>query len=806
MNLLSLIAKDSFRYWSHRPLLAITGILLLAMGTAAVSVLWIITDTIVRKPLPFPEPERLMGIQSLELKTGETLETIAIADFKDFLENSESFEGLVGYRGDFLNFESAPGETTQIFAARLTSDFEKVFQVKLVLGNLFSAEHFNFGNDSVALVSHRFWERYLDSDPNVVGRSIRFDQKMYQVIGVLPQSYKEPAFSDVWMPFPNGSPEYFVRDSRYWNAVGRLKAEISASQAQLELQRIAKTLEESFPKTNRNRSVSIKPLQEILVGDFKTPLYLMLGAVGLVMFATCFNLANLQMMSGLQRRQETSVRLALGERNSLLFARSFGESFAISTLGGGLGWLLSGFVLQRMDRILPPFFLPRIHELVDAGSVVGIVCLIVGVTGLIFGGIPALHASRSQLFQSLKSGETRHTLSVGEKRLRDALLALQVIVMVVMLHAALVSVREYRELKSLDLGFDEGGLLAVAISPSERTIADLRNLSAYYQRIEEWLESQPDVLEVTSASSPPMWGFDFEMAFDLRGRDLVVERDMPATVLYNSVSIDFFDVMKVSMREGRGFNQWDTSESARVVLVNQAFVDAYLDGQNPLEQEVKIMPWMEFGFRRVIGVVEGLKQGSLNLDIKPEVFAPNTQTPWIFTSFLVRTRDLPEKRIHVLRSALSKQYPDLGVTIIAMDDLLSGQLARAEMVFVLFCAFSVIVAILSIFGMATQVAFDTADRKPEWGVRLSLGSSLGALRRYMATRLVAPVLIGAIFGLVLFVGLYRFFPVAHGDFELWQILSSLLLIVGIVLLSLFVSWRLSFRITKLHPSAILRNP
>ncbi len=805
MNRLLHIAKDSFRYWSHRPLLAITGTALLAVGTAAVSVLWIITDTVARKPLPFPEPERLWGLQSLELKTGDKLETIAIADFRDFYENAESFESLVAYRGEFLNYENEAGETTQIFASRVTEGFEEVFQVKPLLGSLFASEQFHFGNENVALISQDFWSIHLGNDPDVIGKSIRFDKNMYQIIGVLPSTYKEPAFAEVWMPFPNGSPEYFVRDSRYWNGVGRLRSDVSSEQAEAELRRIAQSLEEDFPRSNRNRSVLIVPLQEILVGDIQTPLYLMLGSIALVMFATCFNLANLQMMSGLQRRQEMSARLALGEPNHLLVMRSMGEAFFLSLVGCGLGWAIASFTIERIDRILPPFFLPRIHELTSGQPMAGVIVLIVIVTGIIFGGIPASHALRASVFQSLKSGQTRHSLSTREKRMRNALLALQIGVSVLILHVALVMIHAFRDMKSLELGFRETNLMAVAISPSQDNIGEFRKLSAYYQGVQDWISRQAGVAEVTSASSPPLWGFDFEMSFELRGRDLVAERDMPATVLYNSVSTNYFDTMGVALSSGRTLNHFDSADSARVVVVNQAFVESYLDGQDPLEQELKIMPWMENGFRRVVGVVENLKQGSLTEQVKPEVFAPVTQTPWIFTSILVRTHGSPEKFTEKLKLGFSTQYPDLGVTFVGMDELLEGQLARTEMMYILFSAFSVIVTILSVFGMGSQVAFDTADRMPEWGIRLSLGSSAAALRKHIVMQLLEPVSMGALGGFLATIALYRFTPQLSIDIEGWHIVASLSVMLGLFLASISVAWRFSFRITSLHPSAVLKT-
>jgi|GEM_PF-1264870 len=805
MMWISSLFKDALRYWFSRPLLALVGIVLLALGTGVLNLIWSVTDTIVLKPLPYPESDRLYGIESVEVKTRKHIQTVAIGDFKDIKDNQKSFEAMVGYRGDFLNYRHEDGSTEQVFGARVTPGFNEVFAPTPLLGNLFSPEHFNPGKSNVALIGYDLWERLFGRDPDVIGKKLRFDKELYEVIGVLPKSFKEPAISELWLPFPNGSGEYFVRDSRYWSGVGRLKEGVSVSEARGELQTLAQQFERYYPATNKGWSLDMKSFQEMQVGDVKTPLYLLLAAVGLVLLTTCVNLANLQMMSGLQRSGEMGIRLAIGESAQRLFSRVFLESFIICFIGGALGFGLCVLGLSLSGHFLPPMFLPRVHELSLSISSVWISIAGILVTSVIFGLLPAYLAFRTPPGIVMRANHTRSGQSGGAKRTRSFLLLVQVAVTLLIVHAAVFTYLGMRKLKDLPLGFEVENKSALLISPSNDMAFNLPRLSRLYQDIQTGLDRLDGVRSVTTVSSPPLLQMSLEFGVEMKGRDLVSERGVPATADYNSVSRNYLDTLGLEMVKGEFFSERNDHSTYPVAVVNEAFVKAYLQDIDPINQEVKIMPWMEPRFRRIIGVVQDYKQTSLTEAARPMVMVPMEQTPWMFTAVVLETDPGSPGVMALVESSMRGINPDMGVTPISFEEALESLWGRAEMMSVLLTWFAWFVGVLSLFGIGTQVAFITQERMPEWGIRLALGSQSGQLKQLLVQQMVKLALLGSVLGTVVLYFVYRTLRAESTQIPEWDVWVSIGFYAAIAILTAFITWGLSWRVARAHPTDLLKS-
>lgn len=802
----SLLFRDSLRYWKRKPFQALLSVSLLALGSAAVAILWTITDSVVRKPLPFPESENLYGIQSVDERTGEIVNFMSLADFRDFRERQQSFDGLFAYRGQFLNYKEQDGTTRQLFGATVTRDFAKVLKVHPEIGTFFSDDDFASENARSVVISHRLWIREFEGIQSVIGSSIWFDEQVYQIVGVMPKSFNEPSFADVWTPFPDVTGEYFVRDSRYWAVVGRLKQGVGEVAARQEVAQIADDLEEEFPATNRGRGATIDTLQTIIVGDYSTPLILILVAVSLVMLATCLNLANIQLISGLQRLSENGVRQAIGENPYQAMARAFVESLAVCLVGCGTGWLLSWLFIANIGRIIPDMFLPRLHEVGVSGSLGLVILVIALLASLSFGLLPAIQSIRSNAIDIIKSGESRHGLSRESGRSRTTLLAGQIAVAVAILLAALMVVHEYQRLRELDLGFDERNLLMIQASPGEARMFDLPGLSEFYREIEQWMENTGSFREVTSASNAPLSGFEMDSGFVLQGRDLAAERDEAVTAGYNSVSLDFLEAMKIKLVQGRGFSEWDNQESQKVALVNKAFVDKYFTaGEDPLSQQVQVMPWMVPQFRQIVGVVDEYAQMSISDDPNPQILVPVEQSPWIFTTFIGRIQNPDTFNQERFETEFKRRFADIGVTIEPIETYLNRQLSIQTLMYLVFVAFGSATLLLSLFGIGSQMAFNVSERSREWGIRLALGANIGQLNRLVVRRLLTPLSIGCALGLALFAVSLKFYGRFGGELDITFYAASLLLLVVIVAASVATTWFVSDRITRSNPQEILRS-
>ncbi len=802
----ALLVRDSARYWKRKPLQAALSVVLLALGSAAVAILWTITDSVVRQPLPFPESQDLYGIQSVDEKTGKLVNFMALADFRDFRERQQSFTGMFGYRAQYLNYKDDADNTRQLFGARVTRDFADVLKIHTEIGSFFSDDDFASESARSVVISYDLWKREFESKPDVIGRSIWLDDSAYQIIGVMPKSFNEPSFVNLWTPFPDVTGEYFVRDARYWNVVARLKPDVSAIAAKQELDQIANDLEEQFPATNLRRGATMDSLQTIIVGDYSTPLTLILVAVSLVMFATCLNLANIQLISGLQRRSENGVRQAIGESPNQAMARAFMEACAICFVGCGLGWVLSWLFISNVDSILPAMFLPRLNEVGMSSSLGWTIVLIALLSSLSFGLLPAIQVVRSNTNDIIKSGESRHGLSRESGRSRAALLVGQIAVAVAILQAALLVVHEYRRLQDLDLGFDEDELLMVTVSPGEARMFDLPGLAEFYTEVDGWLEARSEVEESVLASSPPLAGFDLEFGFQLNGRDLAAEREEAITAVYNTVSNDYLEVLDIPLVQGRSFSDWDNRESQKVAMVNQAFVDKFFAaGEDPLTQQVQIMPWMIPDFRQIVGVVGDYAQSNVTDEPKPMIFVPYEQSPWVFVNFVTRIRNMDSFNEERFETEMKQRYPEVGISMESIDEVLERQLSIQALMYLVFVGFGVATLLLSLFGIGSQMAFNVSERSREWGIRLALGAKVGQLNSLVIRRLIIPLSVGCLVGVGLFAASFRFHGRFGGELDIVFFVASALLISVIVLASVATTWFVSDRITRSNPQEILRS-
>lgn len=802
----ALLLRDSARYWQRKPWQAILSVLLLAFGSAAVATLWTITDTVVRQPLPFPDSQDLYGIQSVDEKTGKVVNSMSLADFRDFRDRQQSFTGMFGYRAQYLNYRNKGEETRQLFGARVTRDFADVLEIHTELGSFFSDDDFASETARSVVISYDLWRREFDSKQDVIGSSMWLDDAAFQIVGVMPESFNEPSFVNVWTPFPDVTGEYFVRDARYWSVVARLKDGVGALAAKQELEQIANDLEEQFPGTNRGRGATMDSLQTIIVGDYSTPLVLILVAVSLVMFATCLNLANIQLVSGLQRRSEDGVRQAIGEGASQAISRAFMEACTICTVGCGLGWGLSWVFIENLDTVLPAMFLPRLNEVGMSSSLGWAIGLIALFSSLSFGLLPAIQVARSNTNDIIKSGESRHGLSRESGRSRMILLIGQIAVAVAILQAALLVVYEYRRLQDMDLGFDEENLFTVTVSPGESRMFDLPGLAEFYREVEEWLEARPEISDSVIASSPPLAGFDLEFGFQLQGRDLAAEREESVTAIYNTISSDYLEALDISLLAGRSFSEWDNRESQKVAMVNQAFVDKFLAvGEDPLAQQVQILPWMVADFRQVVGVVGNYAQTNVTDEPKPMIYVPFEQSPWVFVSYVNRIEKMETFSLERFETEMKQRFAGVGIGSETLEDVLERQLSIQSLMYFVFVGFGTATLLLSLFGIGSQMAFNVSERSREWGIRLALGARVSQLNGLVIRRVITPLSIGCLLGIGMFAASLRFQGAFGGELDLYFYGSSTLLIGIIVVASVATTWFISDRITRSNPQEILRS-
>ncbi len=742
-----------FRHLRRAPGFSAVAIAILALGIGANVAIFSIFQSIILKPLPYPEPERLVGFKSLNSAKAITQPALSLADFRDFKERTQSYAALAAFRPDFAGYAPQGAAPVQLICGKVTEEFFATFGLAPLLGRTFKPAEFNLGGERTAVLSFAAWRRHFAERADVIGRTVLLDDQPATIIGVMPEEFREPEFADVWLPFPVEAPENLVRDSRFWTTVGRLKPVASLAQAQSEAAAIAATLAYDNVSTNRGWGIALQPLLELRVGGLRGSLLLLVGAVGLVLLIACVNLANLMLARGVSRWQELAVRLALGATPGMLARAVVFESLLLALLGGAAGVVLAAVGLPALTSQLPPGLVPRSHGIgVDGAALIFAIVVSTG-TGLVFGLLPAWQVWRANVNEMLKSGGARGASSRFAGRVQGALIAGQVGLTLVVLAGAGLLMKSLLTLQRTATGFDSAHVLALRISPPPSRWTDFRQLGDYYERVLAEVRREPGVESVALNSSAPLSGITLRYPFWVEGRP--AEEGNSDEAVFNSVGQDYFSTLRVPLRRGRTFEDRDdlkASASHPVCIINQTLATRLFGNADPIGKRIRTLPWMVRGYREVVGVVGDVKQDSQADDPTPQLYVPQRQSPWFFTTVLVRTSTASAASI---QAAIHRADPTLTMSVRTMEENLARSATQPRLRTVLFGLFAAVALGLSAFGIYASISFTVGQRTREIGVRMALGAAPWAIVRWVLGRAALLAGIGVGGGLVGAIGLTR---------------------------------------------------
>jgi putative ABC transport system permease protein len=702
-------------------------------------------NSVLLSPLPYAAPQALVGFEAVNRSRGTSQPSLSASDFRDFSQTSRSFEALAAFRPNFFNYAPAGEPAQQLAGGLVTPKFLAVFGVKPMRGRGFSAEDFSSAAPPVVMLSHSGWQRVFGGREDVVGRTLLLNDQPHEVIGVMPPSFQEPAFADCWVPFPEEAPEYFARDSRFWTVVGRLLPGVSAGQAQAELTEIARQLEQQYPETNKDWSVRATPLLELRIGGVRRSLSLLMAAVGLVLVIACLNLANLSLARATSRLPEMALRLALGARPADLARQMLGESVVLAVTGGVVGCGMLAVALPAVVRSLPRTLLPRAHEVSISLPVVGFTLAASVLTGLCFGALPAWQLARAGVNDVLKRGGGRSG-SASRGRLQSVLVGGQIALTLMVLTGAALLLRSFWNLQRADAGFRPEGVRMLRIAPAPSRYETNADLARYYDRLIDALQAAPGIDQVAIDASAPLTGITLPFPVWVHGRE---RRDGDAmTAVYNPVSERFFSLLQIPILSGRLFTEQDGGDGAPVAVVNQSFARRYFPGENPIGRRIMLLPWISDQYREIVGVVGDVRQDSLADAPPAQVYVPQKQMPWIFTTLLVRLRPGATATLPQIRDTLQKIEPTLPVTLTTMAESRRQLTAQSMLYAVLLGGFAAVALGLAVLGVYANMACLVVQRTREIGVRLALGATPGSVVRHFLRQFGGPVITGVAGGLV----------------------------------------------------------
>ncbi len=719
-------------------------ILTLALGIGANVAIFSVAHGILLKPLPYPDPDRLVALY--HLSEGRRA-SMSGPNFTDLKNRTQTLSGAAAF-ATYRTILTGRGEPARLNAAQVTTDLFDVLGVRPALGRGFVSSDSVPGNSNAVMLAHGTWQQRFGGDPGAIGQSVILDGKSKQVVGVMPPGFSYPADRALWTPIEQT--EAFLSGQRSaWTltGVGRVKEGIPLQQAEAEVETIGRQLEAQYPADNERVGLVAVPMLEALVGNVKTAVLVLLGAVGFVLLIACANVANLLLARSAAREGEIAVRAALGARRSRLVRQLLTESVLLSLAGAALGLLLAVWGVELLIG-LAPASIPRLDDVSVDRIVLGFTVALAMLTGAVFGIVPALHSTRTALAGSLKDGGRGAVTRRARARMRGALVIGEMAVAIVLLAGAGLLIRSFVRLSAVDPGFKPDGVLAFDLALPEGSYGEDARQVAFFKQLLDNLQSTAGVSVAGATLAVPLSGTNIIFSFSVTGRPPVPVSQQPAMQV-RIASAAYFRAVGIPLQRGRFFNRSDRAGSSPVALISESAAREHFSGDDPIGKTI------ELGWRRenglvngeVVGVVADVKEGGLAEPDAPQIYLLHEQWPLPFMTVVLKTTVPPLSISDAARSAVHDLDPALPVTNVrTLDQVVSRSIAQPRFYMLLLTAFAAVALILAAVGIFGVLSYVVAQRAREIGIRMALGagqrSVVVLVVRQAMTLSVAGVLIG----------------------------------------------------------------
>jgi putative ABC transport system permease protein len=789
--------RYGLRMLAKNPGFTAVAILTLALGIGANTAIFTVINAVLLKPLPFPHPDRLVQIWETDPRLGFDRDTVSPYNFRDWQSQSHDFAAMAAYEHEHFSLTGRE-LPVGLGGLRVSADFFRVLGTSPLLGRDFLANEDQPGAGHVVVVSSATWQNYFGRDPGIVGRKITLDGESYTVIGVMPSDFELPGSgAEIWTTLAFDLKGQ-SRDDHFLFAVGRLKPGVTLAAARSEANTIAQRLAQQYPDSNGHIGILLVPLQEEIVGNTRSALLVLWGAVGLVLLIACANMANLLLSRGVARRRELAVRSALGAGRTRLMTQLLAESILLAIIGGALGLI---FAYWGIGTIVRTAAIPRAQEVTVNLRILGFTGLLSILTGIIFGLAPAFASSSTDLNSTLKeTGWTIEASSSGS-RMRSGLVVGEIALSLVLLVSAGLLIKSLWLLGRTDPGFNPKSVLGMRLSLPESKYPNSLERSAVFKRVIERIAILPGVEGVAGVNDLPFSGSRTGSTFDIEG--------MPPRSPEESrhadrreISPDYFKTMGIPLLKGRQFIDRDNVDAPRVAIINEDLAQKYWPSGDPLGQRLKLYDkdW------EIVGVVGNVKLLDLAAESNPEMYLPYTQSgspTWMF--FAVRSRVELGSLIASVRKAAREVVPDEPLySVRTMEERVAASTAPRRLHALLLGSFAALALVLSAVGTYGVIAYSVAQRTHEIGIRMALGAQRHDVMRQVVEEGVLLIGAGVVFGIFGTLALTRFltsllYGVKPTDPATFAAVSAIL--TGVALLASYIPAR---RATKVDPMVALR--
>jgi putative ABC transport system permease protein len=742
----------AFRRLVRAPGFATVALLTLALGIGANTAIFSILKSVVLRPLPYGDPARVVTIWRPGDK-GE-MTWLSASEVKGYARESGAFEQLAAYVKSAATL-AGDQEPERVVAANATPNLFQTLRVQPAHGRAFLPEE-GIPEPTVVIIGHGLWQRRYGGDPRVVGRSILVGDRARTVIGVLPASFRVPLDFDeerpveVWNPATLDDPTYAGFGNRSFIGIGRLRSGVDPRQATAGMRALEERWFRDGLTKNPIQPRNAVPVQDLVLGDVRYALFVLLGAVGVILLIACANVANLMLARSDARHREIAIRTALGASRGRLVRQLLTESVLLSLIGGALGAAL-GYAGTTLLVALHPPGVPRVSEVgLDLG-VLGFTLLLAIATGVLFGLAPALELSRPQLARALKEGGRTGTVGRGQQRVRDSLAVAQVAFSVMLLIGALLLVRSFAKLQRVDLGFDTHDALTFRVGVPQGRYPQSRDVIAFFRTLQDRVAQLPDVRAVGATRLLPLTGTIGDWSITVEGRARATGENPNGD--WQVVTPGYFESMRMKPVRGRSITADDHENAPLVAVINETMADRYWPGVDPVGKRFHLgdrdQPWIT-----IVGVASQVRHNAVVEQPRAEMYIPHAQfeaargQTMRSMSYVVRTTGNPRALVGHIRRTVHALDPNIPVADVrTLERVADDSLARPRFTTTLLGIFAGLALTLATVGIYGVVSLLVTRRRQEIGIRMALGAQRGSVVRMVLKRGMVLAAIGLVIGL-----------------------------------------------------------